>query len=78
MSDGPSPGRVLFGTFLIVGGICLVVLGGGCTISVLGELGSPRGELDLTGLVLTVSLLMLAVGGLMIWGGVKLLKPRDE
>jgi hypothetical protein len=79
MSEGPSPGRVLIGSFLLVAGVCLVLLGGGCTIMVLGELGSSRGgDLDLTGLVLTISLLMLAIGGLMVWGGMRLLKPRDE
>ena len=79
MSQEPNPARVVIGIFLLVAGICLVLLGGRCTIGVLGELGSPRsGELDFTGLALTISLLMLAIGALMVWGGVRLLKPRDE
>ena len=79
MSEEPNPARAVIGIFLLVAGICLVLLGGRCTIGVLGELGSQRGgDLDLTGLVLTISLLMLAIGGLMVWGGMRLLKPRDE
>ena len=79
MSEGPSPGRVLIGSFLLVAGICLVLLGGRCTIGVLGELGTTRvSDHDFTGLVLTVSLFALATGGLMIWGGIRLMKPRDE
>ena len=80
MSQEPNPVRVVIGVFLLVAGICLVLLGGGCTIGLLGELGRSRGggELDLTGLVLTISLLTLAVGAVMVWGGVRLLKPRDE
>ena len=79
MSDGPDPVRVVIGVFLLVAGICLVLLGGGCTISVLGELGRAHsGELDFTGLALTIALVMLAVGALMVWGGMRLLNPRDE
>ena len=77
MSEGPNPAAVLIGLFLLVAGVCLVVLGGGCTISVLGSRHPGGGELDLTGLVLTIALLMLAVGALMVWGGMRLLKPRD-
>jgi len=29
-------------------------------------------------LVLALALFGLAVGGVMVWGGMKLLKPRDE
>lgn len=80
MSEGPNPAAVLIGLFLLIAGVCLVVLGGGCTISVLGELASSRSgaEHDFTGLALGVSLVMLAVGSLMTWGGMRLLKPRDE
>jgi len=79
MSEGPNPAAVLIGLFLLVAGVCLVVLGGGCTINVLVELGRSRGgsDHDFTGLVLTIALLMLAVGALMVWGGMRLLKPRD-
>lgn len=79
MSEGPNPARVVIGVFLLVAGICLVLLGGGCTISVLGEIGAARSlDHDFTGLVLTIALLMLAVGAIMVWGGVRLLKPGDE
>ena len=80
MSEGPNPAAVLIGLFLLIAGVCLVVLGGGCTISVLVELGRSRGgsDHDFTGLALIISFLMLAVGGLMVWGGMRLLKPRDE
>jgi hypothetical protein len=77
MSEEPNPARVVAGVFLLVAGICLVLLGGGCAISVLGS-RAPGGEFDLTGLVLTVSLITLAVGALTVWGGVRLLRPRDE
>jgi uncharacterized protein HemY len=78
MSGEPNPARTVAGVFLLVAGICLVLLGGGCTIGVLGNRHPGGGELDLTGLILTIALLMVAIGALMVWGGVRLLKPRDE
>ena len=81
MSQDPNPAAVLLGPFLLTAGVCLVVLGGGCAISVLGELGTSRAGGDghnFSDLALIISFLMLAVGGLMIWGGMRLMKPRDE
>ena len=79
MSEGPSSGALVASIFLLVGGTCLVLLGGGCTLGALGDLGRPHsGELDFTNLILTISLITLAVGALMIWGGIRLLKSRED
>jgi hypothetical protein len=69
----------LAGIFLLVCGVCLVLLGGGCTISALSEMASRvTSHESFAELVLAIALFGLAAGGLMIWGGAKLLKPRDE
>lgn len=75
MSEGPGPGMLLVGIFLVGAGLCITLAGGGCTLWLLtailgyGESGGP---------FLLLSLLTLAVGVVMVWGGMRLLKPRDE
>ena len=79
MSEGPSPGATLIGLFLLMAGVCLLVLGGGCTIGALSEMASrATSHESFAELVLAIALVMLGTGGLMLWGGVRLLKSRDE
>ena len=75
--DGPSGGQILVGIFLILCGLCVTLLGGGCTImwfyllATQGALGGGSGPLFL------VSLVMLAGGLVTIWAGVKLLRGNS-
>lgn len=79
MSEGPNPATVVVGVFLILCGTCLLLFGGGCAISALNELASAsRTYHDLALLVLGIAVLMLAAGAFMVWGGIRLLKPRDD
>jgi hypothetical protein len=80
MSQEPSPARVVIGCFLLLAGTCLVLLGGGCTLGVMGEVGRPHSgpDHDFSGLILTISLFTFAVGALLVWGGLRLLKRRDD
>lgn len=75
MSDRPDPGMVLIGIFLIMAGVCVTLVGGGCTIWLLTAILSygERGG----GGFLAISLCTLAFGIFLVWGGLRLLKPRD-
>lgn len=76
MNDGRDPGLVVIGVFLIICGICIVLVGGGCTIFLLMDAASLARD----GLMpfLFLSLLGLGIGAVTIWGGVRLMKPGDE
>jgi hypothetical protein len=68
MSKGPSVGLLM-----ILFGLCITLVGGGCTILILVE--PPRGELA-GGLAvfLLIALAVLGVGILMLWAGYKVVK----
>jgi len=71
MSEGPSAGQILIGIFLVLFGLCVTLLGGGCTIMWVyfiahGETGG--------GFLLLVSLAVLAAGLVTIWAGVKIFR----
>ncbi|QAY78316.1 hypothetical protein [Sphingosinicella sp. BN140058] len=71
MSD--SPGRVLAGVFLIVAGICLTLVGGGCTLillSMIGEILRGSDGILLFGLAIAV----LAAGVWLVIVGSRMLK----
>ena len=75
--DGPGAGNIIAGIFLILFGLCLTLLGGGCTvlwISTIGSAGSAGGN-DLYNVLplLLFSLLTLGAGAALIWLGVKLM-----
>ena len=80
MSDGPDPGSVLVGIFLVVAGGCVALAGGVCTLFWLGNIGElfrgPDGSLGF--LLLAASLVALGFGAFMVWGGIKLVGRRDE
>ena len=76
MSKGPSVGLVLFGLFVILFGLCITLVGGGCTILILLE--PPRGELaGGYGVFLLMALAALGVGILILWGGYKIVKAAN-
>lgn len=76
MSEGPNPVAVLVGIFLIGAGICIILVGGGCTIWLVTAIFS-YGESGGGGFLI-LSLGTLAFGIFMLWGGIRLLKPRDD
>ena len=78
MNEGPNAGKVLLGIFMILFGLCIVLLGGGCTILWLSELNSPYsgGMGGLANPLLWISLITLAGGLGCLWVGIKLLSGR--
>jgi hypothetical protein len=69
MSDGPNPGSILIGIFLILCGLCLTFLGGGCTLLWLGQVGFMFSDGGLGLLLFAVSVATLAGGLFLIWFG---------
>jgi hypothetical protein len=74
MSDGSSAGQILVGIFLILFGLCITLVGGGCTLMWIA-FGLHDHSSD-AGLLLLVSLATLAGGVAIVWGGVKLLRSK--
>ena len=85
MSDdrGPGTGNVVAGIFLILFGLCLALLGGGCTLLMLSLMTSSSGG-DGAGEavpLILISAAVLGAGVVLIWVGIKLMtggfnKPR--
>lgn len=71
---GPGPGEILGGIFLILFGICGTLLGGGCSLMMIGTVFSRGGEALLP--LLLLSLAIFAGGLLAIWAGIKLFGGR--
>jgi hypothetical protein len=71
MNEGPGAGAIIIGLFLIVCGLCIALLGGGCTVLLLGDLHAvfENGAI----IMLLISLAILAGGVAMVWFGYKLL-----
>ena len=76
MSEGPGAGAVLVGIFLVGAGALISLAGGGCTVWLLTAI-LGYGESGGGGFLL-LSLGTLALGVCMIWGGIQLMKSRDE
>jgi hypothetical protein len=70
---GPGAGGIVAGIFLILFGLCLTLLGGGCTIMWVSAMSSAysggAGEFPL----LLLSFVTLGAGISLIWLGVKLM-----
>ena len=68
MNDKPGPGTgaVVAGIFLILFGLCLALLGGGCSLMLTAEYGNKP--------FLLVALAFLGAGLALIWIGVKLMR----
>lgn len=71
---GPSGGTILAAVFLILAGLCLVLLGGGCTLIFLWEFNSVVGAGTAYLPFFILAVIVLGGGLAMIWLGVKLLR----
>jgi hypothetical protein len=77
MSQGPNVGTVLVGIFAILFGLCIALVGGGCTMVLLVTAGQLGGARDFI-FYLLISLVVLAVGGFTFWLGIKLLRSGNR
>lgn len=75
MNDRPGPGagNIIAGIFLILFGLCLTLLGGGCTLLWISEMGPSYGGTEALPLLL-VSIAILGAGVVLIWVGAKLMR----
>ena len=75
MSEGPGADQILVGIFLILCGLCLVLVGGGCALFWLGAMfagdNGLRGNYELGIPLLLLSLAALGGGAVMLWAAVK-------
>ena len=78
MSGNPNPGSILAGIFLIMCGLCVTVLGGGCTIMWLSEIGSifSGGGGGLFFFALSVATLIAGLST--IWLGIRMFRGDDR
>jgi hypothetical protein len=72
MSEGPSAGQILIGIFLILFGLCIALVGGGCTIMWIAFIGSEQSGLGI--LLFLASLAALVLGLVVIWAGTKMFR----
>ncbi len=71
---GPGTGAIIAGIFLILFGLCLTLLGGGCSLILAAEPGSLFGPSRYPiGAFFLFALAMLGAGLALIWLGVKLM-----
>ena len=77
MNDGPDPGNVIAGVFLIVFGGCIALVGGGCTIFLIGNLGEFFRYDGGAFLLLFLSLAALGIGVFMIRSAIGLFRPDE-
>ena len=75
MSDdgGPGTGNVVAGIFLILFGLCLALLGGGCTLLMLSLATSTSGGTGEAAPLILISAAVLGAGVVLIWVGIKLM-----
>lgn len=75
MNHGPGTAGIIAGIFLILCGLCLTLLGGGCTLLMFSESTMLQGG----GMpFLLLSLIILGGGVAMIWLGIKVMTGRFE
>jgi hypothetical protein len=78
MSDerpGPSAGDILVGTFVILSGLCIALVGGACSVMWAGFMAEPGGLWTSLAL-LAVSLACTALGLLCMWQGLRMARGR--
>jgi hypothetical protein len=75
MNQGPTVGDILIGIFVILFGLCITLVGGGCTVLLGGYLGQGSQDGSLAALLL-VSLAVLALGLFVTWIGFKTMTGR--
>jgi len=71
--SGPGAGGIVAGIFLILFGLCLTLLGGGCTIMWVVSMSSAYGGGTEAFPLLLLSFVTLGAGIALIWLGVKLM-----
>jgi len=71
--DGPGTGAILIGCFVIVFGLCITLVGGGCTVLLLNLVFTESGGWNEGWLLILLSLATLAGGIGLLWVGFKLL-----
>ena len=79
MSDGegPTAGQILLGLFMLLFGLCITLVGGGCTLLWLSEVTSYGGGLqNLLNPLLLLSIVTFAGGIGLLWIGFKLLTGK--
>ena len=80
MSEGPTAGQMLLGIFMVLFGLCVVLVGGGCTVLWLSEIGSRShyggGMGGLDNPLLWVSIVTFAGGIICLWVGGKLVTGK--
>lgn len=74
MSEGPSAGAILLAIFLILFGLCFTLLGGGCAIFWLWAMLQGGSSMNGSGDFMMIGVVTLAVGLLLLWVSVKLLR----
>ena len=75
MNEGPNTAGIIAGIFLILCGLCLTLLGGGCTLFMFSESAMLQGG---GMLFLLLSLIILGGGVAMIWLGIKVMTGRFQ
>jgi hypothetical protein len=73
MSDGPGAGQIVGGTFLILFGLCIILVGGGCALIWLEGFGQQSIGNTIFNPWFLVSLATLGAGIVTVWVGVKFL-----
>ena len=75
--QGPGAANIVAGIFLIISGLCLILLGGGCSIFLVMMIGesSSGGDTSIIPLLL-LSILILGAGIALIWLGARLMSGR--
>jgi hypothetical protein len=71
MSEGPGAAGVIVGIFLILFGICITLVGGGCTLLILSY--STSMYQDGSWMLLLLSVAIFGGGLAIIWVGFKLM-----
>ncbi len=72
MSEGPGPGTIIGAIFLILMGLCLLFVGGGCTVMLASE--STRGFYTAAIPLFLISLGTAAAGVALLMRAIKLLR----
>jgi hypothetical protein len=78
MTEGPGVGDILIGIFIILFGLCIAFVGGGCTVMLVASLGGGGWGAGTGGglALLIVSLAILALGLFLVWIGFKMMTGR--
>jgi hypothetical protein len=71
---GPGAGQIIAGIFLILLGLCVTLLGGGCTVLMLSVVVQNPSAGGIPFLLISVTI--LAAGLASLWAGIMLIRGR--